>query len=71
MYKVTITNIPVKYKLMNSVTMMVNIQALTLIAAEVDLHNGGSISKQEKILWNEKLLLTTALVKVLFEEPFL
>jgi len=68
MYKVTITNIPVKYKLMNSVTMMVNVQALAPIAAEVDLHNGGSIiSKQDKILSNQKLLLTTALVKVLFE----
>jgi len=40
MYKVTITNIPVKYKAMNSVSMMVNIEALTPVAAEVDLHNG-------------------------------
>lgn len=40
MYKLKITNIPVKYKPMNSVTMMVNIEALTPIAAEVDLHNG-------------------------------
>jgi len=37
--EVTIRNIPIKYKLVSSVAIMVTIQALTNSAVEVDLHN--------------------------------